>query len=802
MDKISHESFELKQLVENHIEKAKLTKQSLTNDVATRAVFLNRAKADLARSTRYDRLALLSNPDEYDRRSHLSKKDISPRCAVPSDYRLSLERKEGDLYMISLEHRISEEARWIPVRDLEKHFRDNPKIESLLNITQALRCAVVAIEGDPLLYQTSRGNMSTIPKGYNFSDQEICIQFRSVSRDGSIAGDEFLPHVLHDKLVIAGLNQNRRMILLEKHVEVSSDSELMFESLQHLVGAGRPVSVVTELNTEIPDTQVELNAEQQKVAHPLRLKTAMEVAGPPGSGKTKTIVELVRALLHCTSHDILLLSERNGAINAVAEKFQKDSLDLSGSAPKIKVKVKDLHVWSSVMAYGVGDSMGESTKLFTQDTKIQSHPELVDLREKRELLMKASGSLSNALRLKVAEVVQSFGTYFDEDYAFSRSEDIMKGDDLTSPLNIISSVGAVVEDISTILDDTKNRGLRYVREDETSDLIVRHSTLLSRLVPIRPDNERDENVSTSWNAKEATRRLRFLLEHFTEILHIELFSEENARALYKEKTVVDDEYKTLFERLSVELPKLARLHMSTIGSSHRLPGGDNENDDGLSDRLQRLLISDAHDETTYIPKDTIVIFDESGCIPSYELLGLSRLGRDIKSIVLVGDKMQLPPYDPMQGRRGRKNPGRGNLNEQLSSLLDASKLTVDLGKVLLNTQYRVPKDIADMLNHRVYRGQYNTCPRARVPLSGLHMVNVPWSEHKFRKYVNPNEVERGIATLEKLMWDYDISSTLVITPVSDEAYILSCYPDHDLDSNAILLQQSSTRTSNASLSFS
>ncbi len=51
------------------------------------------------------------------------------------------------------------------------------------------------------------------------------------------------------------------------------------------------------------------------------------------------------------------------------------------------------------------------------------------------------------------------------------------------------------------------------------------------------------------------------------------------------------------------------------------------------------------------------------------------------------------------------------------------------------------------------------------------MVNVPWSEHKFRKYVNPNEIEKGIATLEKLMFDYDISSTLVITPVSDDTFI-------------------------------
>jgi len=106
MDKISHEPFELKQLVQNHIEKAKLAQPSSTKDFANKAVFLSKAKADLARSTRNDRLALLSNPDEYDRRSPLSKKDMSPRCAVPSDYRLSLHRKQGDLYTISLEYRL------------------------------------------------------------------------------------------------------------------------------------------------------------------------------------------------------------------------------------------------------------------------------------------------------------------------------------------------------------------------------------------------------------------------------------------------------------------------------------------------------------------------------------------------------------------------------------------------------------------------------------------------------------------------------------------------------------------------
>lgn len=125
------------------------------------------------------------------------------------------------------------------------------------------------------------------------------------------------------------------------------------------------------------------------------------------------------------------------------------------------------------------------------------------------------------------------------------------------------------------------------------------------------------------------------------------------------------------------------------------------------------------------PKDTICIFDESGCIPAYELLGLSRLGRTINALVLVGDKHQLPPYDPMQGNRDKKsgptrNGQRGT--KKILSLLDSSALTIGAGTVMLTTQYRVPRDIAEMLNARVYRGQYNTCLTAKVPDSGLSFL--------------------------------------------------------------------------------
>jgi hypothetical protein len=366
MDKLSHESFELRQLVLNHIEKAKLIEdltETSSNASAKTAAWLEKAKASLALAVGSDRLAILSDPEEFGRKT-INRDKISPRCVVPSDYRLSLTRTEGDLYRICLEHNILPgENYWTRIDDIEAHFKENSTIESLLNVSQALRCSVIAFDGHAVLYQSSRSG--DIPKGHQVGKDEVCIRLKVVDRDGNVTNEEYHDH--HGRMNIIGLNENMRMLLLEKHVQQTPASDLMFEPLQHLIGLGVPRAVITEMDMDTPDSQLDLNEEQRKVAHPLRLRTAMEVAGPPGTGKTKTIVELVRALLQCTSYDILVLSERNGAINAVAEKFRSDSVRMKGK----KTNIIDLHIWQSVMTYGAADTMGDSTKVFTLEEKLR-----------------------------------------------------------------------------------------------------------------------------------------------------------------------------------------------------------------------------------------------------------------------------------------------------------------------------------------------------------------------------------------------------------------------------------------------
>ncbi len=245
---------------------------------------------------------------------------------------------------------------------------------------------------------------------------------------------------------------------------------------------------------------------------------------------------------------------------------------------------------------------------------------------------------------------------------------------------------------------------------------------------IRPDSDQDKK--TQWDAKEATKCLRYIQDMFSDVLKLNIFSPDNVQNLYPEFAAVDEECKEVKKRLESELPKLARLHMSTVVSSHRIPTRKGKNVNGdLAHTFGHLTLNgDEEDYDSDPPRETICIFDESGCIPAYELLGITRLGRPIKALILVGDKHQLPPYDPTQGRSfGRDNSfgnartgnRQGNRDEKLQSLLDVSALTVDSGKIMLTLQYRVPRDIAEMLNSRVYRGNYKTCPNARVPMSGM-----------------------------------------------------------------------------------
>jgi hypothetical protein len=131
-------------------------------------------------------------------------------------------------------------------------------------------------------------------------------------------------------------------------------------------------------------------------------------------------------------------------------------------------------------------------------------------------------------------------------------------------------------------------------------------------------------------------------ECLTTMLRSELFSIDVADEIYKQLNQAEQDLTAMRVRVIDELAYEARVFLSTIGSSHKLPTLSCDQDDkDNSHGFEKMPTS-----TNNNIKPTNAIFDEAGCIPCFKFLGLTRLGHSIEALVCVGDIHQLPPYDP------------------------------------------------------------------------------------------------------------------------------------------------------------
>jgi hypothetical protein len=205
--------------------------------------------------------------------------------------------------------------------------------------------------------------------GVDLATNKISIGLYPITDQGDVAEDN-IPFGNNARRIV-GMNQNSRLIILKMHFDSSEPDSLMFGALRQYIGTEEPKRVFDEIQVPAPKTFEDLNGQQKQVAHPLALMTAMKVAGPPGTGKTKTITELIRCILECTDGDALILSERNGAIDAIAEKFVDRCVKKRRNGLH---DIKDPTMWTNLLVVGSSGSMGQSAKLFTVEEKLTYVP--------------------------------------------------------------------------------------------------------------------------------------------------------------------------------------------------------------------------------------------------------------------------------------------------------------------------------------------------------------------------------------------------------------------------------------------
>jgi hypothetical protein len=289
MKSIQDEPFEVKELIKVNYDKCfpehAGSKPANQNDANW---FLEKAKQSLVVALCNDRLSILNNPEQQ----RFGPEDLSPRNSIPEDYKLSLvpQRFESVCRIILRQRDLHEPTGWrvipLPSDGKQKAGDDRATIDSLVNVRGAILCGVIAFRGAGHLYQSR-----AVPAGRqegNLADDDVSVQFQRLGKDGNLVADvvtlnSIIVHAApNDEVEILGINQNLRLVLLERHIRESHADVLLFDPLRHFVGCGPPRRVFADIKKLAPATFHELNEQQQSVAHPLSLMTAMDVAGPRG----------------------------------------------------------------------------------------------------------------------------------------------------------------------------------------------------------------------------------------------------------------------------------------------------------------------------------------------------------------------------------------------------------------------------------------------------------------------------------------------------------------------------------------
>ena len=351
---------------------------------------------------------------------------------------------------------------------------------------------------------------------------------------------------------------------------------------------------------------------------------------------------------------------------------------------------------------------------------VRYHPEVLEALSEESVHHEAYKKYARKMLGAVADQIMEYADKFNDDRAWNRNNNIRKSkhDDHKSPALIADSVRQARRDAEVLIQGE-------VTERLLDNFIDRNSGLVTGLFPF------------GYSKQDVTKRLKDLVVRLTSVLRMDLFKQDVIDDADKRYMEAQQRRQAVEERVKQELMAAPRLKMSTIGSSHKLfDGTDDEKEDGFVAAMGKLAIAEDREQ-----EGAIIVFDESGCIPSFELLGLSRLGCPIAALLTVGDKKQLPPYNPTNQSKRRGQRGRGVLDDDtgLKSLLDVSQIAE---KIALRTQYRVPRDIANILDIRVYGGSYKTHARCGVAEKGLEFRHVEKSGRlERREYQNSDEVD-------------------------------------------------------------
>ena len=360
---------------------------------------------------------------------------------------------------------------------------------------------------------------------------------------------------------------------------------------EHVLGADAADALAAHLHDH-----PRLNESQRLVFEHDMGRTVQLVHGPPGTGKTSVIDSYLQSPARkspwlkgaCERHVVLVVSEKNHAVNAIAASLLSRGGGESGGV-----------VWEETIAQGVVKSLGTNTKQFLVQEKANNDP---------------------SVRIADQEVDAADAARIT---ALSNLGDIVNSHK-DSIIVAAETAKATWEDVTLDPDDK-------TRFSSAADACRKHAGDPETLAQILCDV-----LSTTAVAATVGRSID-LIEHQRQAV-------VEAKGEYGIKVI---ERVAVLKSAVTRLRQNAKVVLSTLGSSHRMMSALEQKvpDDANDVTAKRAKKGKGADTSVTI------VCDEASTVHSALFIGaVARLSAKVKiiNILVIGDDRQLPPYWPLR----------------------------------------------------------------------------------------------------------------------------------------------------------
>lgn len=460
---------------------------------------------------------------------------------------------------------------------------------------------------------------------------------------------------------------------------------------------------------QFPPTDSQLQAIKKGIS----AKDIMLVQGPPGTGKTTVILEWVKYFCKELNYRVLISSQNNKAVDNVLERIAEENgieAIRAGNETKIQKNLYPLLLENKLGSFR--DDV--SNQILSNKKKIDF---LIDYLQD-EMIPKYTRLYSVFKEYQNSfEEYQRVYTFVIGDMPsigkkYSLSSDKLKADaDI-----IINEIGKTAEKSRK----TKNPIINFFLKRKLKKLYDRYSNIYEEYISL--ENTYFTNLCAMINRLKKSRlQERELLEqkNSSQIKKIlETLEETNINGFpfvrndlfeQPEKIISTDFIRDKLQTINHEVTRLSNERTLLKDWENVILG---QNNYALSDALLESVnlvgatCIGINSQRKFANMNfDITIIDEAGQIQIHNaLVPMSRSPK----LIMLGDHKQIPPLASDYVLQRCEEDGVDDRLERISLFEDLYERLPDSNKVLLDTQFRMPAEIADLLSEWFYEGKYKS----------------------------------------------------------------------------------------------